>query len=168
METQRASIDYAALVKGDRIDGDTAWNFFCLLKPGRVESWVSEHGSEDRAKLARLAYVLMQVRDWIDTQRRAHSLTPLVLTTSGAGINVLTDDEASRYLSDRAFAGLRQHSKNTGRLIAAVDESQLSSSAQREHENRVRTHSFVLASTQGAQSQLRRLRQAGKEPPRLG
>ena len=168
METQRASIDYTALVKGDRIEGDTAWNFFCLLKPGRVESWIAEHGSEDRAKLARLAYVLMQVRDWIDTQRSAHDLSKLVMTTGGGGINVLTDEEASQHCSNQAYAGLRKHSKNTALLISAVDESQLSSSAQREHENRVRTHSFVLASTQGAQSQLRKLRQAGKEPPRLG
>lgn len=167
MDTRQASIDCAALKKGDRIEGDIAWNLYAILKPNRLDTWIVEYGSEDLAKAARLGYVLMQIRDWIENQRKALDLPPLVLTTCSGGLNVLTDEEASRYLSDRAFAGLRQHSKNTGRLIAAVDESQLSSAAKREHENRVRTHSFVLASTQGAQTQLRKLRQAGKDAPKL-
>jgi hypothetical protein len=167
METQRASIDYASLAKGDRIEGNNAWNFFRLLHPDRVENWIAQHGSEENAKLAKLSQVLLDVRDWIDKQRRATDLVKLIMTTGGGGINVLTDEEASRYCDNQGFAGLRKHAKYTALLISAVDDSQLSSAARREHENRVRTHSFVLASTQGAQSQLRKLRQAGKEPPRL-
>lgn len=167
MHTERASIDVTALAKGDRIEGDVAWNFFRVLKSETVAGWITEHGSEQLAKASRYSYVLLQVRDWIEKRRSALELPPLVLNTCNKGINVLNDEEASRYLSDRAFAGLRQHAKNTGRLISAVDENQLSHAARREHENRVRVHSFVLASAQGAQAQLRRLRNAGKQAPKL-
>lgn len=167
MDTQPASIDVTTLRKGDRIDGDRAWNFFAVLHPERVKHWSTEHGTEELAKAARLSYVLMQIKEWIERKRRALELPPLVLNTSKGGINVLNDEEASSYCSSRGFAGLNQHAKYTALLIAAVDESQLSSAARREHENRVRTHSFVLASHQGAQSQLRKLRQAGRQAPNL-
>lgn len=167
MNTQRASIDYAGLRKGDSIDAETAWNFFALLKPSTYETWLTEYHTEELAKATKLGYVLMQVRDWIEKQRTALKLPPLVMTTKGNAINVLHDDEASVYLSDQAFSGLRRHAKYTARLISAVDESQLSSAVRRAHENRIRTHSFVLASTQGAQTILRKLKRNGKEAPQL-
>lgn len=168
MELRQASIDPASLRKGDRIEADLAWDQYAKLRPDRVDSYLAEFGSESNAKLARMGYVLMQIVDWIDKERSAMDLPMLVMTTKGNGINVLNDEEASRYLSDRAFAGLRQHARHTGRLLAAVDENNLSSAARREHEGRIRTHSFVLASTQGAQAQLRKLRKMGKDAPRLG
>lgn len=167
MDTQSASIDVSVLEKGDRIEGDVAWNFFRIMKPDTVDHWITEHGSEELAKAARYSYALLQVRDWIERRRTALQLPPLVMNTCNKGINVLNDEEASSYLSDRAFAGLRQHAKSTGRLIAAVDENCLSMAVRREHENRVRVHSFVLASAQGAQTQLRRIRNAGKQTPKL-
>jgi hypothetical protein len=167
METHNATIDYINLRKGDRIEADVVWNFYALLKPEVYQNWIDEHGNEDLAKAAHMPQTLVRVRDWIDARRNALDLPPLVINTKNTGLNVLNDEEASRYLSDRAFAGLRQHAKNTGRLIAAVDETQLSSAALREHESRVRTHSFVLASTHGAQTMLRKLRREGREAPKL-
>lgn len=166
-QTALASIDPATLRKGDRIPGDTAWNFYASLRPDKMAAWLSEHGGEELARAAHLSQALLAVRDWIDARRRNENLPPLVLTTGGKGINVLTDEEASRYLSDQAFSGLRKHARSTGRLIAAVDRSNLSSMEAREHEGRVRVHSFILSSTQGAQAQLRKLREAGYEPPRV-
>lgn len=167
MDTQLASIDCAALKKGDRIEGAVVWNFFSILKRSTVELWLTEYGSEELAKAARLPGVLVNIRDWIVRRRASLELPPLVLHTKGGRINVLTDQEASEYLSARAFAGLRQHAKHTDLLIKAVDQNQLSSAAQREHENRINVHSFILASSHGAQAQLRKLRQAGKQAPRL-
>lgn len=167
MDTSRASIDVTSLHKGDRIESTVAWNFYSLLKPEIVQAWITEYGDEDLARAAKESYALLSVRDWIDRRRKALDLPPLVLNTCRNGINVLTDEQASKYLSDQAFAGLRKHAKNTGRLIAAVDENRLSSAARREHENRVRVHSFVLASTRGAQAQLRTMQKAGKQLPKM-
>lgn len=167
MITHQASIDYTALCKGQRIDGNIAWNFYAMLRPDRFECWMAEFGSEEIAKPARISQALMYVRDWIDKCRRHNQLPPLVITTGGGGLNVLDDEEASRYLSDLAFAGLRKHVRYTARLSSDVDESRLSQSSRREHERRVATHNFVAAATKGAQSQLRELRRHGRDAPRL-
>jgi hypothetical protein len=89
------------------------------------------------------------------------------MNTAGGCINVLTDEKASEYLNNQAFAGLRKHQRATGRLVAAVDESKLTGANRREHQNRINVHSFIAASAQGAQKQLRVLRRAGKPAPRL-
>ena len=80
---------------------------------------------------------------------------------------MLTDEKASSYLNDQAFQGLRRHQRATGRLISAVDESQLNGASKREHQNRINVHSFIAASSQGAQKQLRLLKKAGKQAPKL-
>jgi hypothetical protein len=51
--------------------------------------------------------------------------------------------------------------------VAAVDESKLTGANRREHQNRINVHSFIAASAQGAQKQLRVLRRAGKPAPKL-
>ena len=89
------------------------------------------------------------------------------MNTAGGTLNVLTDDKASVYLNDQAFQGLRRHQRATTRLVNAVDESMLSPTAKREHQNRMNVHSFIAASSQGAQKQLRLLKRAGKQPPAL-
>lgn len=167
MELRRASFDPLELEKGDQLDAELAWNQYCILRPDMIDKWINEFGSEDNAKLVKMSWVLMKVRTWIEDQRAKANLPMLTITTTGNALNVLKDEEASTYLSNRAFAGLRQHARYTTRLIASVDENNLSAAAKREHEGRVRTHSFVLASTQGAQTQLRKLRRMGKETPKL-
>lgn len=165
--TKIASIDATALYKGQSIPADVAWNFFAIHQPQKVASWIVEHGSEELAKAARISQVLLQVRGWLDRARRMAELPPLVMNTAGGCINVLTDDKASVYLNDQAFQGLRRHQRATARLIAAVDDSKLSGSARREHQNRINVHSFIAASAQGAQRQLRLLKQNGKPAPRI-
>jgi len=107
------------------------------------------------------------VRDWLERDRRELELPPLVMNTVGGVINVLTDEKASSYLNDQAFQGLRRHQRATTRLMSSVDERKLTGAARREHQNRINVHSFIAASAQGAQRQLRLLKRAGKEAPKL-
>jgi hypothetical protein len=164
---KRASIDAATLYKGQTIAADLAWEHYVNRKPDKLQSWLDEHGDEETVKLARLPYVLLQVRDWLERDRRELELPPLVMNTVGGVINVLTDENASAYLNDQAFQGLRRHQRATTRLVAAVDDSKLTGAARREHQNRINVHSFIAASAQGAQRQLRLLKRAGKKPPQL-
>ena len=165
--TRIISINAETLYKGQVIPADQVWDYFAVRRPEKLESWITEHGDEGTAKAARIAQVLLQVRDWLERDRRQAGLPPLVMNTVGGSLNVLTDDKASTYLNDQAFQGLRKHQRATGRLVNAVDESKLSGAAKREHQNRINVHSFIAASAQGAQKQLRVLRKAGKQPPQL-
>ena len=167
MTKKIASINAETLCKGQVIPADTAWNYFITRKPEKFETWLIEYGDEDTAKAARISQVLLQVRDWLERERRKSQLPPLVMNTAGGTLNVLTDDKASIYLNDQAFQGLRRHQRATSRLVNAVDESNLSLTAKREHQNRINVHSFIAASSQGAQKQLRVLKRAGKQPPAL-
>ena len=165
--TRIASINADSLWKGQVIPADQVWDYFITRKPDKLDSWIAEHGDEETAKAARISQVLLQVRDWLERDRRQAELPPFVMNTVGGTLNVLTDESASRYLNDQAFQGLRRHSRATHRLVDAVDESQLTGAGKREHQNRVNVHSFIAASTQGAQRQLKVLKKAGKKPPKL-
>lgn len=168
MDNERlASIDASTLFKGQTIPAQQVWDYFISRKPETLTNWIAEHGDEATAYATRLPQVLVQVRDWLERDRKQANLPPLVLNTKGGCLNVLTDERASAYLNDQAFQGLRKHQRSTGRLIAAVDESNLTTAAKREHQNRVNVHSFIAASAQGAQQQLRVLRRSGKPAPRL-
>jgi hypothetical protein len=162
-----ASIDPSSLYKGQAIDSELVWEHYVNRKPDKLLAWIDEHGDEATAKAARLPYVLLQVRDWLERDRRELELPPLVMNTVGGMINVLTDEKASAYLNDQAFQGLRRHQRATGRLMVAVDEKKLTGAARREHQNRINVHSFIAASAQGAQRQLRLLKRAGKDAPKL-
>lgn len=164
---KNASIDVSKLYKGQTISGELAWEHYVNRKPDKLHAWMDEHGDEETAKLAKLPYVLLQVRDWLERDRRELELPPLVMNTVGGVINVLTDEKASRYLNDQAFQGLRRHQRATTRLMSSVDERKLTGAARREHQNRINVHSFIAASAQGAQRQLRLLKRAGKEAPKL-
>jgi hypothetical protein len=164
---KNASIDATTLHKGQAIPADLAWEHYVNRKPDKLQAWLTEHGDEETAKLAKLPYVLLQVRDWLERDRREAELPPLVMNTVGGVINVLTDKKASTYLNDQAFQGLRRHQRATSRLVSAVDENRLTGAAKREHQNRINVHSFIAASAQGAQRQLRLLKRAGKGAPKL-
>jgi hypothetical protein len=162
-----ASINAETLYKGQVIPAELVWNHFIARKPDKYENWLTEYGDEETAKAARMAQVLLQVRDWLERDRRHAELPPLVMNTAGGTLNILTDDKASSYLNDQAFQGLRRHQRATNRLVNAVDESNLSITSRREHQNRINVHSFIAASSQGAQKQLQVLKRAGKEAPKL-
>jgi hypothetical protein len=162
-----ASINAETLYKGQVIPAELVWNHFIARKSDKYENWLTEYGDEETAKAARMAQVLLQVRDWLERDRRHAELPPLVMNTAGGTLNVLTDDKASSYLNDQAFQGLRRHQRATNRLVNAVDESNLSIAGRREHQNRINVHSFIGASSQGAQKQLQVLKHAGKEAPKL-
>lgn len=162
-----ASIDATKLYKGQTIPAGLAWNHYIVRRPDTFQAWMDQYGDEEMVKAAKMAMVLQRVVEWLDRDRRQAELPPLVMTTAGGCINVLTDEKASTYLDGLAFSGLRRHSRATSRLVAAVDESKLSGAARREHQNRINVHSFIAASAQGAQAQLRRLRKLGKAAPRL-
>ena len=162
-----ASIDAHTLYKGQTIPADVVWEHFASRKPETVASWAFEHGDEELAKAARMPQVLLQVRGWLDRDRSKAELPPFVMNTAGGAINVLTDDKASAYLNDQAFQGLRRHQRASTRLVAAVDESKLTGANRREHQNRINVHSFIAASAQGAQRQLKLLKQNGKKAPKL-
>lgn len=162
-----ASINAADLRKGQAISPQVAWDYFVSRKPDTYRSWILEHGDEPTAKAARIALVLQRVMHWLERDRRQMELPPLVMNTAGGCINVLTDEKASEYLNNQAFSGLRRHQRATGRLISAVDDANLSGAARREHQNRINVHSFISASAQGAQKQLRLLKRAGKQAPKL-
>lgn len=161
------SIDATTLYKGQAISGELAWNYFITRRQETFQGWLLQHGDEATAKAARLSLVLQRVMQWLERDRNQAGLPPLVMNTVGGCINVLTDDKASAYLNDQAFSGLRRHQRATGRLMQAVDESKLSGAARREHQNGINVHSFIAASTQGAQKQLRLLKRAGKRAPEL-
>ncbi len=168
MTTPRlASIDPTSLLKGQSIAGPRVWDHYVVRRPESLSAWIEEHGSEEAAYLARHQQVLLKVRDWLDRDRHQLGLPPLVINTVGGRLNILTDEQASSYLNDQAYQGLRKHQRSTVRLLNSVDEDQLSSSAKRAHQNRINVHSFIAASAQGAQRQLRLLRRAGKPAPRL-
>lgn len=164
---QIASIDATSLYKGQTIPADQAWTYFITRRQETYQGWLTQHGDEETAKAARLSLVLQRVIQWLERDRNQAGLPPLVMNTSGGCINVLTDDKASAYLNDQAFSGLRRHQRATGRLVNAVDESKLTGAARREHQNRINVHSFIAASAQGAQKQLRLLKRAGKQAPKL-
>lgn len=164
---KNASIDASKLYKGQTISADLAWEHYINRKPDKLLAWIDEHGDEESARLAKIAQVLLHVRDWLERDRRELELPPLVMNTVGGVINVLTDEKASSYLNDQAFQGLRRHQRATTRLMSAVDERKLTGAARREHQNRINVHSFIAASAQGAQRQLRLLKRAGKEAPKL-
>ena len=164
---KNASIDASKLYKGQTISADLAWEHYINRKPDKLLTWIDEHGDEESARLAKIAQVLLHVRDWLERDRRELELPPLVMNTVGGVINVLTDEKASSYLNDQAFQGLRRHQRATTRLMSAVDERKLTGAARREHQNRINVHSFIAASAQGAQRQLRLLKRAGKEAPKL-
>lgn len=166
-EQQIASIDATALRKGQTIPADLAWNFFAVKRQETYERWLLEHGNEETAKAARISLVLQRVIGWIEKERNQAELPPLVMNTAGGAINILTDEKASTYLNDQAFSGLRKHQRATGRLIKSVDESNLTGAERRAHQNRINVHSFIAASAQGAQKQLRLLKKAGKQAPKL-
>lgn len=167
MTAKISSINVESLYKGQVIPAELVWNHFIARKPDKYENWLTEYGDEETAKAARMAQVLLQVRDWLERDRRHAELPPLVMNTAGGTLNVLTDDKASAYLNDQAFQGLRRHQRATTRLVNAVDESNLSIAGRREHQNRINVHSFIAASSQGAQKQLQVLKRAGKEAPKL-
>lgn len=168
MSGQRiASIDATTLWKGQTIPADLAWDYFVTRRQETYQSWLLQHGDETTAKAARISLVLQRVMQWLERDRNQAELPPLVMNTAGGCINVLTDDKASAYLNDQAFSGLRRHQRATGRLVQAVDESNLSGAVRREHQNRINVHSFIAASAQGAQKQLRLLKRAGKQAPKL-
>jgi hypothetical protein len=167
MTTKISSINAQELYKGQVIPAELVWNHFIARKPDKYENWLTEYGDEETAKAARMAQVLLQVRDWLERDRRHFELPPLVMNTAGGTLNVLTDDKASSYLNDQAFQGLRRHQRATNRLLNAVDEVNLSVAGRREHQNRINVHSFIAASSQGAQKQLQVLKRAGKEAPKL-
>jgi len=162
-----ASIDATTLYKGQTISGELAWDYFITRRAETYQGWLLQHGDESTAKAARLSLVLQRVMQWLERDRNQAELPPLVMNTAGGCINVLTDDKASAYLNDQAFSGLRRHQRATGRLVQAVDESQLRGATRREHQNRINVHSFIAASAQGAQKQLRLLKRAGKQAPKL-
>jgi len=164
---KNASIDASKLYKGQTISADLAWEHYINRKPDKLLAWIDEHGDEESARLAKIAQVLLHVRDWLERDRRELELPPLVMNTVGGVINVLTDEKASSYLNDQAFQGLRRHQRATTRLMSSVDERKLTGAARREHQNRINVHSFIAASAQGAQRQLRLLKRAGKEAPKL-
>jgi hypothetical protein len=164
---KNASIDASKLYKGQTISADLAWEHYINRKPDKLSAWIDEHGDEESARLAKIAQVLLHVRDWLERDRRELELPPLVMNTVGGVINVLTDEKASSYLNDQAFQGLRRHQRATTRLMSSVDERKLTGAARREHQNRINVHSFIAASAQGAQRQLRLLKRAGKEAPKL-
>lgn len=167
MTTKISSINAQELYKGQVIPAELVWNHFIARKKDKYENWLTEYGDEETAKAARMAQVLLQVRDWLERDRRYVELPPLVMNTAGGTLNVLTDDKASSYLNDQAFQGLRRHQRATNRLLNAVDEVNLSVAGRREHQNRINVHSFIAASSQGAQKQLQVLKRAGKEAPKL-
>lgn len=167
MESKIASINAQYLYKGQVIPAEQVWDYFVTRKPEKLDAWITEYGDEEMAKAARMPQVLVQVRDWLERDRNQAELPPLVINTVGGSLNVLTDEKASSYLNDQAFQGLRRHQRATGRLISAVDESQLNGASKREHQNRINVHSFIAASSQGAQKQLRLLKKAGKQAPKL-
>lgn len=162
-----ASINAAEIRKGQTIPGNLAWEHFVNRKPHKLTEWVIRFGSEESAKLAKLSYVLMQVIGWIDNERSKDGMPPVIMNTVGGDINVLTDEKASSYLDNQAFQGLRKHARSTSRLVTAVDENQLTNSERRTHQNRINVHSFILSSAQGAQKQLKVLKKAGKDTPKL-
>jgi len=162
-----ASIDASQLYKGQIISGDVVWDYFAVQKPECLINWIAQYGDEDSAKLARLPSVLVQVKAWLVRDRSRQQLPELVMDTKRGSINVLMDEQASIYLSEQAFQGLRKHQRNAARLITAIDDSQLSESAKRQHENRVRTHSWIAGHIQGSQKQLQTLKRAGKETPKI-
>lgn len=162
-----ASIDATTLYKGQSIPPDLAWNYFVTRKQDTYKSWLLEYGDEATAKAAKISLVLQRVMQWLERDRNQAELPPLVMNTAGGCINILTDDKASEYLNNQAFSGLRRHQRATGRLVTAVDESQMTGAARREHQNRINVHSFIAASAQGAQKQLRLLKRAGKPAPKL-
>tara|TARA_B100001939_G_scaffold278514_1_gene246996 strand:+ start:730 stop:1242 length:513 start_codon:yes stop_codon:yes gene_type:complete len=167
MVARIASINAGSLYKGQAISANQVWDYFVTRKPEKLDNWLVEYGDEETAKAARLPQVMIQVRDWLERDRRQAGLAPLVMNTVGGSLNVLTDDKASTYLNDQAFQGLRRHQRATSRLVDAVDESRLSGAGRREHQNRINVHSFIAASTQGAQKQLRLLKRAGKDAPQI-
>jgi hypothetical protein len=167
MESKIASINAQYLYKGQVIPAEQVWDYFVTRKPEMLDAWITEYGDEEMAKAARMPQVLVRVRDWLERDRKQAELPPLVMNTVGGSLNVLTDEKASLYLNDQAFQGLRRHQRATGRLISAVDESQLNGAIKREHQNRINVHSFIAASSQGAQKQLRLLKKAGKQAPKL-
>lgn len=167
MESKIASINAQYLYKGQVIPAEQVWDYFVTRKPEKLDAWITEYGDEEMAKAARMPQVLVKVRDWLERDRNQAELPPLVMNTVGGSLNVLTDEKASLYLNDQAFQGLRRHQRATGRLISAVDESQLNGASKREHQNRINVHSFIAASSQGAQKQLRLLKKAGKQAPKL-
>lgn len=166
-EQRIASIDASLLHKGQTISSETAWNYFIVRRPETYQMWLTQHGDESTAKAARISQVLMRVVQWLERDRSKAGLQPLVMNTTGGCINVLTDEKASLYLNDQAFSGLRRHQRATNRLIQSVDESQLKGAARRDHQNRINIHSFIAASAQGAQKQLKLLRRSGKDAPKL-
>jgi hypothetical protein len=161
------SIDASTLYKGQSISGDLVWDYFVIRRPETLQAWLLQHGDEATAKAARLPLVLQRVMRWLERDRNQAELPPLVMNTAGGCINVLTDEKASAYLNDQAFSGLRRHQRASGRLMNAVDQSKMSGAARREHQNRINVHSFIAASAQGAQRQLRLLKKAGKPAPNL-
>lgn len=160
-----ASIDAESLRKGQCISGDTAWNYFILQKPDLYNSWLNEYGDEELAKAARLSQVLLQVKSQLMTQRSKLNLPELVMNTVGGSINVLTDQEASRYLDAQANQGLRRFGRSYRRLITAVDSTQMNAADRRTHENRINKNAFIQSALSGSQAQLRKLNKAGKSTP---
>ena len=73
-----ASINAETLYKGQVIPAELVWNHFIARKPDKYENWLTEYGDEETAKAARMAQVLLQVRDWLERDRRHVELPPLV------------------------------------------------------------------------------------------
>ena len=164
-EYNRASIDAASLRKGQCISGDTAWNCFVIEKPDLYNSWLNEYGDEELSKAARLSQVLLQVRNQLMAQRSKLNLPELVMNTVGGSINILTDEEASKYLDAQANQGVRRFGRSYRRLITAVDSTQMNAADRRTHENRINKNAFIQSALSGSQSQLRKLNKAGRPAP---
>ena len=77
-----ASIEASSLHKGQSIPADLAWEHYVNRKPDRLRAWIDEFGDEATARAARLSYVLLQVRDWLEHDRRELELPPLVMNTT--------------------------------------------------------------------------------------
>jgi hypothetical protein len=164
---QPASIDAARLQKGQSISGEIVWNYFAIQKPETYHNWLHFYGSEELAKASRLPQVLVQVRDWIARERSRLNLPDMVMNTTNGSINILTDEQASKYLDDQGNQGLRKFARATRRLITAVDENFLSPSEKRKHENRINRNAFIAAAVTGSQKQLQVLQKNKKPIPKI-
>jgi hypothetical protein len=160
--TRLAGINIEAITKGEFFTAEQVEHAFFALDH-KAEERVSRFKAGD-LKADPLTFASTQVIEHIQRVRQEIG-RPVVGRSQNGGIRILTDAEAVPYLNSQAEAGLRKHRNKTGQLFGSIAREGLTDHERRTLEGYQQRHAFILASTQGARTESRRLQRKGLTLP---
>jgi hypothetical protein len=158
LPTQLAGINIETMGKGDYFTPSQVEHAYRVLDPKTDENLERYRRSE--LKSDPLTFMVPNLIKYIE-RVRIELGKPVVCRGEQGGIRILTDVEAVEYLNNQANAGLRKHKSKTTQMFTSIDTKELTEHEQRKLDTNQRKHAFILASHQGARTQVLRMGRKG-------